>query len=106
MVGFFLSLILTYEAYLLVTYHILSDRLLLAAVVVAAVMQLVVQLVFFLHLGSESKPRWNLIVFLFTLMVLVILVFGSLWIMHNLDYHMMSPVETDTYIQHEEGIKR
>jgi cytochrome o ubiquinol oxidase operon protein cyoD len=63
-----------------------------------------VQLVFFLHLGGEGKPRWRLTAFLFMLLVLVILVFGSLWIMYNLDYHMtMSPEELDSQIIEDEG---
>jgi hypothetical protein len=34
-------------------------------------------------------------------------VFGSLWIMDNLDYHMMhNPQDIDTHIQNEEGIYR
>ncbi len=104
--GFILSLLLTLEAYILVAYHILSDQLLIVAVTTAAVVQLVVQLVFFLHLGSESKPRWKVLAFLFALMVLLIVVFGSLWIMNNLNYHIMSPSETDTRLIHDEGIKR
>ncbi|HEX7259879.1 MAG TPA: cytochrome o ubiquinol oxidase subunit IV [Candidatus Saccharimonadia bacterium] len=104
--GFILSLILTLEAYALVAYQVLVGPALVAAIMVTAVVQLLVQLVFFLHLGSESKPRWNMIVFLFMVMVLLILVLGSLWIMHNLNYHTMSPSETDTHIIHDEGIQR
>jgi cytochrome o ubiquinol oxidase operon protein cyoD len=70
-----------------------------------AVVQLFVQLYFFLHMGDESKPRWNLMAFLFMLLVLVIVVFGSLWIMKNLDYHM-SPSDTSNYMMHEEGIHK
>jgi cytochrome o ubiquinol oxidase operon protein cyoD len=105
-IGFVLSLILTLEAYFLVVNEAFTRRWLLVAIVAFAVVQLMVQLVFFLHLGSESKPRWNLTVFTFMLMVLLILVLGSLWIMHNLNYHMMSPSNTDKYIMEDEGIHR
>ena len=44
-------------------------------------------------------------VFGFTTLIVAILVFGSLWIMSNLDYHMMSPEDTDAYIQDKEAIK-
>ena len=50
--------------------------------------QFFTQLLFFLHLGRETKPRWKLLVFLFMTMIVAILVFGSLWIMYNLNYHM------------------
>jgi len=104
-VGFLLSLILTVEAYVLVAYNVLNGPFLIAAIATTAVIQLIVQLVFFLHLGSESKPHWNLLAFLFMLMVLLTLVFGSLWIMNNLSYHEMSPKQTDSYLIQDEGIR-
>jgi heme/copper-type cytochrome/quinol oxidase subunit 4 len=51
-----------------------------------AIAQLITQLLFFLHLEKEPKPRWNLLVLSFAVTVAVILVFGSLWIMQNLNY--------------------
>jgi cytochrome o ubiquinol oxidase operon protein cyoD len=75
--------------YTIVVHHLLPLNLTIIAVVILAVMQLLVQLVFFLHLGGESKPRWNLMAFMFTLLVVAILVAGTLWIMYNLDYNMM-----------------
>lgn len=48
-----------------------------------------IQLYTFLNLGKETKPRWNLMAFLFTLMVTFILVVGSIWIMYNLNYNLM-----------------
>jgi cytochrome o ubiquinol oxidase subunit IV len=112
--GFALSLGLTLAAYLLVWRHvnshhaIFTDSFLNVAVAVLALLQLVVQLVFFLHLGRESKPRWNLAVLSFAAMVVIILVGGSLWIMSNLNYHHgheMTPSQTNTYIIHDEGIQ-
>ncbi len=105
-IGFLLSIALTMAAYVAVVNHILSGRLLIAAIVGLAVIQLFVQLLFFLHLGRESKPRWNLLMFLFALLVVGIVVFGSLWIMNNLNYHMMSPEDTTKFIQHDEGLQR
>jgi cytochrome o ubiquinol oxidase operon protein cyoD len=103
--GFVLSLAFTLTAYLLVSRHTFASGPLIAAIVVLAVIQLLVQLVLFLHLGSEPKPRWNLVVSLFAALVVFILVFGSLWIMNNLNYHMMSPANTDQYIIHDEGVQ-
>jgi cytochrome o ubiquinol oxidase operon protein cyoD len=71
-----------------------------------AVGQLLVQLGLFLHMGSEPKPRWNLMATLFSLMVVIIVVGGSLWIMNNLNYNMMSPSDTDNAIMHDEGIHK
>lgn len=97
--GFVFSVALTLLAYQAVVNHWLSGPALIGTVMGLAVLQLIVQLVFFLHLGSESKPRWNLVMFLFMLLVLVIIVGGSLWIMANLNYNMMmTPEQMDEYM--------
>ncbi len=87
-VGFILSLAFTLTAYVLVVQRTLSRRILIIAVTILALAQFFTQLLFFLHLGRETKPRWKLLVFLFMTMIVAILVFGSLWIMYNLNYHM------------------
>jgi cytochrome o ubiquinol oxidase operon protein cyoD len=103
--GFLLSIILTVVAYLLVQRHVssghaaISHDVLIFMITSLALIQLMVQLVFFLHLDSESKPRWNLTVLLFAAMVLVIIVFGSLWIMNNLNYHQETQDQIDKYIR-------
>jgi cytochrome o ubiquinol oxidase operon protein cyoD len=103
--GFILSVALTLAAYMLVVNHSLGSLWLTAAIVALAILQLGVQLFFFLHLGRESKPRWNLTVFSFALIVVLILVFGSLWIMNNLNYNMMTPTQTDQSIIKDEGVQ-
>ena len=102
-VGFILSIVLTFVAYILVVNHILEGALLVAAIIALAIVQLFVQLFFFLHLGKESKPRWNLLMFSFALLVVVIVVFGSLWIMNNLDYNMMHSTNIEQYMHDHEG---
>lgn len=111
-IGYGLSLICTFIAYFLTAYHLnnhhesISHQALAVSLTVLAISQLIVQLIFFLHLNKESKPRWNLTVFGFMLIVLVIVVFGSLWVMTHLDYHhdAMTPAEKDEYLLEEEGI--
>ncbi len=51
--------------------------------------QSVAVLVYFLHLGIENKPRWNLIVFLFMLVLIIVVIGGSMWVMYNIDYNVM-----------------
>lgn len=94
--GFSLSLILTVVAYWMVAEKITSGWSLIYSLAGLAVAQLFVQLIFFLHLGRESRPYWNLQALLFAVGVVVILVFGSLWIMQNLMYdHAVMPSETE-----------
>ena len=87
--GYVLSLLFTFISFIIVDRHLLPTFWLVAAISISALCQTVVQLVLFLHLGSESKPRWNFLVFLFMFLVLSVIVLGSIWIMHNLDYRMM-----------------
>ncbi|MBI2285715.1 cytochrome o ubiquinol oxidase subunit IV [Candidatus Saccharibacteria bacterium] len=112
--GFALSLGLTLTAFALVWRYVDSDRQifsensLLIWVAGLAIVQLFAQLVFFLHLGRESKPRWNLAVLAFAATIVIILVFGSLWIMANLNYrggHGTSRQQTETYIIEDEGFQ-
>jgi cytochrome o ubiquinol oxidase operon protein cyoD len=88
-VGFILSILLTIVPYVLVVNHILAVDSTFIAIVVLAVLQLLVQLVFFLHLSTAPAHRTTLLSFIFTVVVLFILVAGTLWIMYNMNVNMM-----------------
>jgi cytochrome o ubiquinol oxidase subunit IV len=109
-IGFVLSIILTIVPYVLVDRKVMDGQGLILSLVGFAISQVFVQLIFFLHLNHESRPRLNRMAFMFMVLVVFIVVGGSLWIMANLDYHHgghdMSPTDTDTYIFEEEGIER
>jgi cytochrome o ubiquinol oxidase operon protein cyoD len=102
-IGFILSILLTLSAYVVVVEKLISSDFLVIVIICLAFMQFVVQMIFFLHLDKEAGPRWNLIIFLSTASVVLIVIIGSLWIMQNLNYNM-SPQHVDQYIQQEEGI--
>jgi len=104
-VGFGLSLAVTLAAYALTKAGRLHGWTLLYALSALAVTQLLVQLVCFLHLGRESKPRWNLTVLLFAALVVFILVFGSLWIMRDLSYGHHPQDQPDQRIIQDEGYR-
>lgn len=91
--GFSLSLILTIATYFVAIASHLTTGVLTFIVMGLGSLQALIQLVFFLHLGIESKPRWSLMMFLFMALVMVVLVGGSLWIMYNLNYHVMPMME-------------
>ena len=103
--GFILSLLLTIIPYLLGVNKRLAGNVLVVALMAFALVQLAIQLIFFLHLGAEKKPRWNQMVFAFMALIVLIVVGGSLWIMNNLNYHM-DPREVEQYIKQEELIDR
>lgn len=102
-IGFILSLVLTLTAYIAVTKRIFSTDGIVAFIVALALTQFIVQLYFFLHLGHETRPRWKLAVFFFMLGVVLILVFGSLWIMNNLNYRMTIP-QQEQYMNNQDGL--
>ena len=100
--GYLLSLYATVTAYILVVRHAFGVTALLAAIIGLALLQFLVQLFYFLHLGKETGPRWRLLAAAFMIVVVAILVFGSLWIMANLNYRM-TPEQVNTYIQNQGG---
>ena len=87
--GFVLSLLLTFASYFSVLYTLFPPTPLLYTILFLGLVQTVIQLALFLHLGEESKPHRNLLTFLFMLSILIIIVWGSIWIMNHLDYNMM-----------------
>jgi cytochrome o ubiquinol oxidase operon protein cyoD len=88
-IGFILSIALTLASYYLVIARLATGWVLDVSVGILAIAQALVQLILFLNLLREAKPRWNLIVFLFMLLIVVIVVVGSIWIMDNLNYNLM-----------------
>lgn len=101
LVGFFLSILLTLVAYFIVLERVFDPGILVVIIIGLGVIQMFIQLFFFLHLGQEPKPYWNSQLFLFMLTILVILVVGSLWIMHHLSYNVM-PMDQELHMR--EGI--
>ena len=89
MIGFVLSIILTAIPFALAMTASLPKNLTVLIIVAMAVIQVVVHLVYFLHMNTSSEERWNLVALLFTAMIIGIVVVGSLWIMYNLNINMM-----------------
>ena len=88
--GFILSVLLTAAAFGLIMTGSLTGHNALLAIAGLAFVQIVVHLVFFLHMNTSSAQRWNVMAFGFTVLTAVILIVGSLWIMHNVSMNMMS----------------
>jgi cytochrome o ubiquinol oxidase subunit IV len=106
-IGFILSIMLTLLAYFLVVNQVLVGPTLITLILGFAIVQLVVQLLFFLHLGNEQKPHWNLIMILNTIGIIFIVIVGSIWIMTHLNYNMHPKgMEMDQYLMQEENIQK
>jgi cytochrome o ubiquinol oxidase subunit IV len=104
-IGFILSLIFTLIPYQLVVNKVLSGNALLTTILGIAVLQMFIQIFFFLHLGRGPKPFYNVVFFFATAGIIVIVVGASLFIMNNL-YHNMSPQEVIKKQAQDEGISQ
>jgi len=89
MIGTVLSLVLTLASFGVVMYRVVSPECGLAAIVVLCIAQLVVQLVYFLHIGAAREQRSNTAIFICTAFLIAVIVGLSLWVMHNANVNMM-----------------
>jgi cytochrome o ubiquinol oxidase subunit IV len=87
--GFALSLGLTGLSFAAVMSGLLPRETMMEAITGLAVVQLLVQLVFFLHLGAAPEQRNNTVIFLLTTLLIATVITGSLWVMHNANVNMM-----------------
>ncbi|MGV3731763.1 MAG: cytochrome o ubiquinol oxidase subunit IV [Sphingopyxis sp.] len=88
-IGFLLSVILTAIPFWLVMTMPLSAGVTGAIIMAFAVVQIVVHMIFFLHMTLKAEGGWSLTSLLFTVIVVVIMLAGSLWVMHHLNANMM-----------------
>ncbi|WP_136661092.1 cytochrome o ubiquinol oxidase subunit IV [Nitratireductor sp. XY-223] len=87
--GFVLALILTVIPFALVWVGALPVRATLIVIAVAAIIQMLVHMYYFLHLNFRTTPRDNMLALVFAAVLIFILVGGTLWIMFDLHYRMM-----------------
>ncbi len=88
--GFLLAVLLTAIPFWLVMGRVFDHPGITAAIImILAVVQIVVHMIYFLHMNTRSEGGWSLLALLFTTMLVVIALSGSLWVMYHLDHNMM-----------------
>lgn len=88
--GFVLAVILTAIPFWLVMSGGLAKSNTTALVVLAlAAVQIVVHMIYFLHMNTKSEGGWNMLALIFTMVLVVITLSGSIWIMYHLNNNMM-----------------
>ena len=88
--GFVLAVILTAIPFWLVMSGGLAKSSTTALVVLAlAAVQIVVHMIYFLHMNTKSEGGWNMLALIFTMVLVVITLSGSIWIMYHLNNNMM-----------------
>jgi cytochrome o ubiquinol oxidase operon protein cyoD len=94
-IGFVLSVILTAIPFWLVMAGVFDSPVLTAVLVMGiGAVQIVVHMIYFLHMNSKSEGGWTMMALIFTLLLVAIALSGSLWVMHHLHANMM-PMSPD-----------
>ena len=93
LIGFGLSVILTVIPFYLVMSGVVANKEATGVLLVAmAAVQIIVHMIYFLHMNGKSENGWTMMSLIFTIIVVGIVLSGSLWVMYHLNVNMtMSP---------------
>ncbi|HYD44402.1 MAG TPA: cytochrome o ubiquinol oxidase subunit IV [Phenylobacterium sp.] len=89
LIGFLLSVVLTAVPFWLAMTGVLEAQATAVIVTLLALAQIVVHTIFFLHVNTKAEGGWTLLALVFTTIIVVIVILGSLWIMYHLHGNMM-----------------
>ena len=93
-----LAAILTIIPFAIVMSGGFESRVLTAATVIGfAVVQILVHMVYFLHMNTRSDEGWTMLSMMFTIIVVVIMIAGSIWVMYNLNTNMMPTLDHESF---------
>ena len=88
--GFLLAVTLTAIPFWLVMGKVFDKSSTAGLVLLGfAAVQIVVHMVYFLHMNTKSEGGWSMLALIFTVMLVVIMLSGSLWVMYHLNHKMM-----------------
>jgi len=97
-IGFILSVILTVIPFWLVMGKVFDSSSVTAFVILGfAAVQVIVHMVYFLHMNGKIEGGWSLLATMFTLVLLVIVLAGSIWVMYHMNVNMMPSMGTDVH---------
>ena len=90
LLGFVLSVVLTAIPFWLVTSGVFPSKQVTALIIMAfAAVQIVVHMIYFLHMNTKAENGWSMMAMIFTVVMVVIALSGSLWVMNHLNSNMM-----------------
>ena len=89
LIGYAAAAVLTISAFAAAQSNALTPASVVAAITVLAVGQMLVHLIFFLHISTTPNQRTNILAFAVTMLIVLLIVGGSLWIMSHLQSNMM-----------------
>jgi cytochrome o ubiquinol oxidase operon protein cyoD len=88
-IGLVLSALLTAASFYVLRTHLIWGPALPVALIVLAVAQIGVHLVFFLHITTSPDNTNNVLALAFGVLIVALIVVGSIWIMAHLNHNMM-----------------
>ena len=94
-IGFVLSVILTVIPFWLVMNGTLDNTTTTVVILALAVVQIIVHMVYFLHMNGRAEGGWSMLAMIFTIVVVVIMFSGSLWVMYHMNHNMMPGMTPD-----------
>ena len=90
LIGFGLSVLLTAIPFWLVMTGKLGSNQATALIIMAlAAVQIVVHMIYFLHMNIKAEGGWTFMALMFTMVLVVITLTGSLWVMYHLNANMV-----------------
>jgi len=97
-IGFILSVILTAIPFWLVMTKAFDKSSTTAIVILGfAAVQVIVHMIYFLHMNGKAEGGWSLLATLFTLVLLVIVLAGSIWVMYHMNINMMPSMGNEVH---------
>lgn len=88
-IGFLLSVVLTAIPFWMVMTNPLDGQTTALIIMAFAVAQILVHMIYFLHMNRRAEGGWSMMALLFTVVVVVISLSGSLWVMYHMNANMM-----------------
>ena len=99
--GLILAVLLTATSFWVANTSLLWGPGVALGLVVLAIAQMGIHLVFFLHITTAPDNTNNVLALAFGILIVFLVIAGSLWIMTNLNENMMLPPELmDMHMQH------
>jgi cytochrome o ubiquinol oxidase subunit IV len=90
LIGFGLSVVLTaIPFWLVMTGTLGSNEATTIAILILGAVQIVVHMIYFLHMTPSSESGWTMMALIFTVVMVVITLTGSLWVMYHMNTNMM-----------------
>jgi len=88
-IGFVLAVILTVIPFWLVMGNVIEPEMTRFVIMGFAGVQVVVHMIYFLHMNSKSEGGWNMMALILTIVLLGIILAGSIWVMYHMNANMM-----------------